>query len=111
VLDAVLVLDASDRVIEFSPAAEQLFGIGRAAAIGRDLVELIVPAAMRDDVRYCLGGGEGEPPADAELLGRRIEMPAQRGDGSEFRVELTIVRAAEPSGGPTVFARDVSHRL
>jgi PAS domain S-box-containing protein len=111
VLDAVLVLDASERVVEFSAAAEKLFGIDRAAAVGRDLVELIVPAAMRDDVRYCLAGGEGEPPGAAELLGRRIEMPAQRGDGSEFRVELTIVRAAEPSGGPTVFARDVSHRI
>lgn len=110
-LDAVLVLDASERVVEFSAAAEQLFGIDRAAAVGHDLVELIVPAEMRDDVRYCLSGGEGEPPGAAELLGRRIEMPARRGDGGEFRVELTIVRAAEPSGGPTVFARDVSHRI
>lgn len=111
VLDAVLVLDASERVVEWSGAAEELFGIGRDEAIGRDLVELIVPASMRDDVRYCLAGGEGEPPGADELLGRRIEMPARRGDGGEFQVELTIVRAAEPSGGPTVFARDVSHRL
>ncbi len=111
VLDAVLVLDASERVVEWSAAAAELFGIKRDAAVGRDLVELIVPAAMRDDVRYCLSGGEGEPPPPEELLGRRIEMPAQRGDGSEFRVELTIARAAESSGGPTVFARDVSHRL
>lgn len=111
VLDAVLALDASQRVVEWSGAAAELFGVGRDAAIGRDLVELIVPAAMRDDVRYCLSGGAGEPPAADELLGRRIEIPAQRGDGSEFQVELTIVRAAEPSGGPTVFARDVSHRL
>jgi PAS domain S-box-containing protein len=65
---------------------------------------------MRESVRYCLSGGEGEPPPAEELLGRRIEMPAQRGDGSEFRVEVTIVRAAEPGSGPTIFARDVSHR-
>ncbi|MBS1863740.1 MAG: PAS domain S-box protein [Actinobacteria bacterium] len=111
VLDAVLVLDAAERVVEWSAAAAELFGIGREEALGRDLVELIVPAAMREDVRYYLSGGEGGPPAAAELLGRRIELPAQRGDGGEFRVELTIVRAAEPRGGPTVFARDVSHRL
>jgi PAS domain S-box-containing protein len=110
VLDAVLVLDAEERIVDFSAAAEDLFGIARADAVGRDLVELIVPAEMRESVRYCLGGGEGEPPAADELLGRRIEMPAQRGDGAEFRVELTIVRAAEAGGGPTVFARDVSHR-
>ncbi|HEX3737466.1 MAG TPA: SpoIIE family protein phosphatase [Solirubrobacterales bacterium] len=110
-LDAVLVLDADGRVVEFSAAAEQLLGIGRAAALGTDLVELVVPTELREEVRYCLAGGSGEPPGPAELLGRRIEMPARRGDGSEFRVELTIARVAEPGGGPTVFARDVSHRL
>jgi PAS domain S-box-containing protein len=111
VLDSVLVLDAGERVVEWSAAAERLFGIPRAEALGTDLVELIVPAELRDGVRYCLGGGEGEPPAPEELLGMRIEMPARRPDGDEFRVELTIVRAAEEGGGPTVFARDVSHRL
>jgi PAS domain S-box-containing protein len=110
VLDAVLVLDAAERVVDFSAAAEELFGIAKADAVGQDLVELIVPAELRESVRYCLSGGEGEPPVGDELLGRRIEMPAQRSDGSEFRVELTIARPAEPGGGPTVFARDVSHR-
>jgi PAS domain S-box-containing protein len=110
VLDAVLVLAADQTVIEFSAAAEALFGIDRAAAIGRDLVDLIVPEELREDVRYCLAGGAGEPPGEDELLGRRIELPARRPAG-EFRVELTIVRAAEPDGGPTVFARDVSHRI
>jgi PAS domain S-box-containing protein len=110
VLDAVVVLDAEERILDFSAAAEELFGIAKAAAVGRDLVELIVPAELRESVRYCLAGGEGEVPPAEELLGRRIEMPAQRGDGSEFRVELTIARTAEPGSGPTVIARDVSHR-
>jgi PAS domain S-box-containing protein len=110
VLDAVLVLDAAERVVDFSPAAEELFGIAKADAVGRDLLELIVPAQMREDVRHCLSGGAGELPPVEELVGRRIEMPAQRGDGSEFRLELTIARAAEAGSGPTVIARDVSHR-
>jgi PAS domain S-box-containing protein len=110
VLDSVLVLDAEERVVEWSAAAERLFGIERGAALGTDLVDLIVPEELREGVRYCLGGGEGEPPAAEELLGMRIEMPARRPNGAEFRVELTIVRAAEEGGGPTVFARDVSHR-
>src|SRR5690349_20700552 len=98
------------RVAEWSEAAAALFGIHRGEALGADLVELIVPAELRDSVRYCLGGGEGDPPADEELLGRRLELPAQRADGAGFRVELTIVRPATPGNGPTVFARDVSHR-
>jgi len=110
-LDAVLVLDQEMRVAEWSEAAAALFGIDRREALGADLVELIVPAELRDSVRYCLAGGEGEPPEDEELLGRRIELPAQRADGAGFRAELTIVRPASPGTGPTVFARDVSHRL
>jgi PAS domain S-box-containing protein len=110
-IDAVLVLDEEMRVVEWSEAAGALFGIDRAEALGADLVELIVPAELRDSVRYCLGGGEGDPPADEDLLGRRIELPAQGADGGGFRAELTIVRPASPGTGPTVFARDVSHRL
>ncbi|HEY2053395.1 MAG TPA: SpoIIE family protein phosphatase [Solirubrobacterales bacterium] len=110
-LDAVLILDGEMRVIEWSEAAAELFGVGRAEALGGDLVELIVPAELHESVRYCLSGGEGEPPADDELLGRRIELPARRADGVAFRAELTIVRPATAGAGPTVFARDVSHRL
>jgi PAS domain S-box-containing protein len=110
-LDAVLVLDAEMRVAEWSEAAAELFGIGRLEAVGADLVDLIVPPEQREGVRYCLDGGEESPPADDELLGRRIELPARRGDGVAFRAELTVIRAAARGGGPTVFARDVSHRL
>jgi PAS domain S-box-containing protein len=107
----VLAVDDKGAVVEFSAAAEELFGVARAEAIGHDLVELVVPAALRDGVRYCLAGGDGEPPQGPELVGRRIELPACRGDGSEFRAELTIVSAAEPGGGVTAFARDVSDRV
>jgi PAS domain S-box-containing protein len=111
VLDAVVVLDTEEKVVEWSAAAERLFRIEREMALGRDLVELIVAPEMREEVRQCLGGGDGETPAAEDLLGRRIELPARRGDGSEFQAELTIVRAPAPGAGPTVFARDVSHRI
>ena len=71
-LDAVLVLGPEQTVLEFSPAAEHLFGIDRTAALGRDLVELIVPVELQGDVRAALGGGEEEASAEGgELLGRR----------------------------------------
>ena len=110
-LDAVLILDEEMRVLEWSEAAATLFGIDRGEATGTDLVELIVPAELRDSVRLCLADVELPPPADEELLGRRIELPARDAHGAGFRCELTIVRAAGPAAGPTVFARDVSHRL
>jgi PAS domain S-box-containing protein len=111
VLDAVVVLAEDGTVREFSPAAERLFGIAAEAALGRDLVDLVVPEELRESARDCLAGGGADEPVPADLLGRRIELPARRQDsGSEFQVELTVVRAPEPGSGPTVFARDVSHR-
>jgi len=110
VLDAVIVLDEEMKVREWSDAAGELFGIGRAGALGTDLVELIVPAELCPDVRESLGG-EGDAEEAVELLGRRIELPARRGDGVNFHAELTVIRAGAEGGGPTVFARDVSHRL
>ena len=95
-LDAVLVLDQEMRVAEWSEAAAALFGIDRREALGADLVELIVPAELRDSVRYCLAGGEGEPPEDEELLGRRIELPAQRADKKH---EIALRQCRRPGWG------------
>jgi PAS domain S-box-containing protein len=107
VLDAVIVLDSAGTVLEWSPAAAELFGLGRAVALGLDLIELIVPAPLREGARDSL---LDEERSVEETLGRRIELTARRGDSSEFQVELTIVRAPGGEAGPTIFARDVSHR-
>jgi PAS domain S-box-containing protein len=111
VLDAVVVLAEDGTVLKFSPAAERLFGIGLEAALGRDLVDLVVPEELRESARDCLAGRGEDEAATEGMLGRRIELPARRQDsGGEFQVELTIVRASEPGIGPTIFGRDVSHR-
>jgi PAS domain S-box-containing protein len=106
-LDAVVSVDADGMVREWSPAAEKLFGVQRAVAVGLDLVELIVPAELRESVRESLFD-EGR--SEEETLGQRLETRARRADGSEFQVELTIVRAPGGGAGLTIFARDVSHR-
>ena len=53
-IDAAVAIDRDWAIVDFSPAAEQLFGLPRAAAIGHDLVGLIVPEPLRDSVRNCL---------------------------------------------------------
>ena len=106
-LDAVVSLDGEGMVREWSPAAAALFRVEREVAVGLDLIELIVPAALRESAREAL---LEERPDGEGTLGRRLELTARRGDNSEFQVELTIVRAAAGETGPTVLARDVSHR-
>ncbi len=47
-LDCVIIADASGRVVEFNPAAEQTFGYSRDEALGRTIAELIVPPSLRE---------------------------------------------------------------
>ena len=87
-LDCIIVMNASGRVVEFNPAAERVFGYTREEAVGKELAELIIPAALRErhrqGLRHFLETGEGP------VLGRRIEITGVRADGSEILVELAI---------------------
>ena len=106
-LDAVIAMDHRGRVIEFNPAAERIFGYSRASTLGVEMAELIIPPGLRDAHRRgmerLLETGEGP------VLGRRVELTAQRSGGSEFPVELAVTRL--PVDGPpmfTAFIRDIT---
>jgi PAS domain S-box-containing protein len=108
-LDAIVAMDHEGKVVEFNPAAEQVFGYRRQDVLGRDLADLIIPVSWRAAhgrglARY-LAAGEGP------MLGKRIEVAAARADGTEFLAELSIVRI--PGSEPplfTGFIRDISER-
>ncbi len=108
-LDAVVSIDHCGIIVEFNATAERIFGHARAAAIGRPMVDLIVPPGLREAhkagfERY-LATGEGT------FIGTRIEVTALRADGSEFPVELSMAAAATP-GEPvfTAYLRDISEQ-
>jgi PAS domain S-box-containing protein len=109
-LDAVVTMDHHGRIVEFNPAAEKIFGFGRHEAIGARLVDLIIPERFREDHKrgldHYLKTGE------ARMLGRRVEVTALRGDGSEFPTELAITRigSQEPPMF-TAFVRDITERV
>ncbi|MDR3633764.1 MAG: PAS domain S-box protein [Isosphaeraceae bacterium] len=108
-LDAIVTIDHDGNVIEFNPAAERTFGYAREDALGRELAALIIPPALRDrhreGLRHYAASGAGA------MLGRRIELPALRADGSEFPVELAISPIAL-DGPPmfTAYLRDITER-
>ena len=109
-LDAIVTVDAAGAVVEFNHSAEQVFGYRREEVVGRRMVDLIVPPALRAAhehgfQRYLASG-------EAQVLGKRLELPAVRADGTEFPIELSIVRLAQP-GPPvfTAFIRDLSERV
>jgi PAS domain S-box-containing protein len=108
-LDAIVSIDVTGRFVEFNAAAERTFGFTRDEAVGRLMVDMIVPPSFRDAHRagfaHHLATGEGP------LIGRRIEIVGCRADGSEFPIELTITRT-QLVAGPIFSAqiRDITER-
>lgn len=109
-LDCIITIDHLGRVIEFNPAAEQVFGYSKEDLQGRELAEYIIPTHLRESHRqglaHLVATGEGT------VLNQRIELPALRADGTEFPVELAIARIS--SDGPllfTAYVRDISDRI
>ena len=108
-LDAVITIDDEGRVLELNPAGEHLFGYRREDAVGRKLVDLIVPPRMRE--RAQADWEKFRSTGSSELLQSRHDAVAIKSDGSEFPVEVAAaaIRAGEL---PllTIFLRDVSAR-
>ena len=108
-LDCIVTIDHEGKIIEFNPAAERTFGIPRDQAVGKSMVDLIVPPRLRDAHRrgfaHYLATGEGP------VLGKRLELAAVRADGTEFPIELAIT-AIKPGSLPvfTAFIRDITRR-
>jgi diguanylate cyclase (GGDEF)-like protein/PAS domain S-box-containing protein len=105
---AVVCMDQDGRITEWAGQAAAVFGWEREQVIGRDLAATIIPAFYRaahtHGLRRHLAGRE------ASLIGRPVELRALRRDGTEFPVEMVVVRE-DPAGGGTVFTamlRDVS---
>jgi PAS domain S-box-containing protein len=70
-LDPIIVMDEAGRVREFNPAAEQVFGYSRAAAMGRVLAELIIPERLREAHRRGLARFVAT--RQPTILGRRVD--------------------------------------
>lgn len=107
--DAFVSMDATGRVIEWNLSAERLFGWSRQEALLRPLDTLVIPEDARPahhaGVQRFLASGQ------SQLIGRRVEVMAQRKDGSLLPVELSI-NAAEVDGRPVfdAFLADISER-
>jgi len=86
--DAYIGLDEKGAVMVWNRAAEETFGYGALEAVGRPLETLIMPPGMARAqpgalLRYLTGSA-------AMVLGKRLELPAVRKDGSALMVEARI---------------------
>jgi PAS domain S-box-containing protein len=106
-LHAIVFIDRKGLVQEWNPAAQKIFGYGRAEAVGQPMDELITSLSLReayqDGLANYLMTGVGS------LIGRPIELNLRRADGTEFPAELAISRIlAEEALGFTVHIRDTT---
>ena len=110
-LDGVIVSDAYGRIMNFSPAAEAIFGHYAEDVVGRDLGSVIVPPHLRDAheagmVRMREGGAK-------RVVGKgRVRLEAIRANGDLFPVEVSIQSSQTAAGEIFIaFLRDISSRV
>lgn len=99
-LEAIIVVDGSQRVVLFNPAAEAMFGCTAGEAIGRSL-DRFIPERFRarhtDDMRRF-----GETGVSRRRMGHAGDIFGLRSNGEEFPLEAAIAQAE--AAGRKVFA-------
>jgi PAS domain S-box-containing protein len=106
-IDAIITIDHEGRIVEFNRAAQETFGYEAADVLGKPMAELLIPPRLRDT--HYRGFARLVETGESSIIGQRIEVPGLRANGSEFPLELGIVRVELP-GPPvfTAFVRDLS---
>lgn len=107
--DGYIGLDTAGRVTAWNRQAERTFQWTAQEALGSPVHELIIPFEMREQhqrgMAKFLATGEGP------VLGKRLELPAVRRDGSSLTVEIRI-HAVDVEGqlAFSAFLHDISDR-
>ena len=106
--DAFLAVDPDRRITSWNAAAERLFGWSAQEALGRTLVETIVPPEL--SAAHTAGFDRFLRTGTRHLTGT-VEVPARRRDGGSLTIELTLT-PVEVEGQRRVYAaiRDVTDR-
>jgi len=108
--DAVVLANSKGEVVEWNLRAEAIFGWSAGEAIGRSVVDLIVPegaraAHLNGIARFAASRDERKPTS-------AVRLQAQRRDGSKVMVELSLARIVQDDGvAALAFIRDVTAQI
>jgi PAS domain S-box-containing protein len=108
--DAFIGIDSAGDIITWNTQAERTFGWTREEALGRSLVETIIPPAFRD--AHTRGMERFHQTGEAPVVNQRLELVALHRTGREFPIEITITWPMRVEGGYFfgAFLRDISDR-
>ena len=107
--DAFVAMDEQGIVTDWNPEAGRMFGFSKSEAVGKPLVDIIIPPEFRDahtaGLKHYLDTGE------AKVLNTHVEITALHKNGSVIPVELSI-SPMEQGGSVTfnAFIRDLTER-
>lgn len=102
----VVATDAEGTILDWNEAASLIFGFDRADALGRDAIELLVPAERREDFRMNLAEfAEGSSDLG---LDRYLEVQLKDSLGRIFPVELSVARIPTEPPMFTMFTRSLT---
>jgi hypothetical protein len=109
-MDAIITVDADQRIVHFNAAAEKAFKWPRQAVIGQGL-EMLIPERFRASHR---GHVErfGATAATSRGMGAQTVLYGLRADGTEFPIEASISQHEEHGRKLlTVILRDITRRI
>lgn len=118
-LDAVVVTDRDGRIVEYNGAAEDMFGHPRDAALGENIVDLIIPTDTRQSHREGLARYHRDGMINLPIVSNPraagtgiVQIQAQDSEGRVFPVDITLARTHSREGEIFVsFIRDISTRV
>ncbi len=103
--DAFVAIDQQDRILEWSPQAERLFGFKASEVVGQCFSSTIIPPMYVGDHDYHVRHFCGN---DSSIIGKRIRVTAKNRNHVEFPVELQITaQQVDNQWRFTSFIRDI----
>lgn len=107
--DAMISINDSGLITLFNPAAEKMFGRSMEEMLGQPLDALMPKkyrAAHRKYVKSYFASGRPD-----SAVGKTVELPGQRADGTEFPMEISLSPGRVESGSFVIAVlRDITER-
>jgi two-component system, sensor histidine kinase and response regulator len=109
-LDAIITVDKYGVVMEYNPAAENLFGYSKKDIIGKDIADFIIPDYLKKQYGAAMFRHKSNT-APASHLQRRTEFPGVREDGKMVDLEISLTTTPHKGNVQfTAFLQDITDR-
>lgn len=109
-ISAIIAVNEQDRIVEFNPCAERLFGHQRQDVLGQTMADLIIPPSFR--AMHYAGMRRFIQTGASSIMYKRVEVTAQNASGQEFPIEIEVAPARQADGWLFVAViQDISERV